>query len=102
MAIAYVQQTNLTWPLLLDEDRKLYRAYQMEYGRRWAIYGPASIWNYAKLIVYRPGKDWRQMGGDVLIDPDGVVRLHYVSESPHDRPPVTSILEIVKASQSGG
>ena len=98
MAQAYVEQTKLPWPLLVDTDRKLYRAYGMERGDWWSIYGPASIWQYMQLIFFRgrriekPGSDYRQLGGDVLIDPDGRVRFHHVSTSPHDRPTVEAIL----------
>ena len=101
MALAYVEQTDLSWPLLLDTDRSLYRSYQMDRGSRWAIYGPASLWHYLTLIfqgrrLQRPGTDWRQLGGDVLIDPTGIVRLHFVSTSPHDRPDVDLILNAVR------
>lgn len=101
MARAYVDQTKLPWPLLIDSERKLYRAYGMERADWWAIYGPASIWNYMKLVfgrgrrIQKPGRDYRQLGGDVLIDPDGIVRFHYVSESPHDRPEPETILNVV-------
>lgn len=100
MALSYVRQTNLPWPLLLDKHRTTYHSYQMERGASWAIYGPASIGHYLRLIfrgrrLQRPGSDWRQLGGDVLIDPSGIVRLHFVSASPHDRPTVESILELV-------
>ncbi len=73
-------------------------------GRWWAIYGPASVWHYLKLIfrgkrLQRPGADWRQFGGDVLIDPHGTVRMHFVSTSPHDRPAVDEILQRVTTGQ---
>lgn len=97
MASAYARQTGLPWPILLDHERVLYRGYEMGRATWWAIYGPASVWNYLKLIargrrLHRPGSDYRQVGGDVLVDPLGIVRFHYVSESPHDRPQVESIL----------
>lgn len=98
MARAYVEQTQLAWPLLIDTDRKLYRAYGMEQVGWWAIYGLPSIWHYLQLIFLRgrriekPGSDFRQVGGDVLVDPQGIVRFHYVSKSPHDRPTVEAIL----------
>lgn len=98
MARAYVEQTKLPWPLLIDPERSLYRAYGMLRTNWWSIYGPASIWHYLQLIFWRgrriekPGSDFRQVGGDVLIDPHGEIKLHYVSKSPHDRPTVESIL----------
>lgn len=100
MATAYVNSTKLQWPLLLDSDRKLYAAYGMSRGSWWNIYKPASILKYLWLIFSgtrpgKPGSDWRQLGGNVLIDPESIVRLHYVSADPHDRPNADSILEIV-------
>jgi len=101
MAIGYADETALPWPLLVDERRELYRAYQMGQGKRWAIYGPASIWHYIKLLLRGrrlrpPGPDWLQLGGDVLVDPGGVVRLYFVSKSPHDRPTCESLLSVIR------
>lgn len=103
MATSYVEQTNLPWPLLIDSDRSVYEAYGMQHGSWWSIYNPASIWGYLKLIIFRrtglhkPGSHFRQMGGDVLIDPKGVVRFYHASESPHDRPPMQKLLAAVAA-----
>ncbi len=101
MARAYVEQTDLRWPLLLDTQRQLYRAYGMERATRWSIYGPASIWHYLKLILrgrklQRPGKDWLQVGGDVIVDAAGTIRFLYVSTSPHDRPEVGDMLSVIE------
>lgn len=102
MALAYIKSTRCPWPLLLDSDRELYQAYGMARGSWRAIYGLTSIWKYLKLIAGgqrpgKPGSDWRQMGGDVMIDPQGVVKLHYISQNPHDRPSVNKLIEVVKA-----
>jgi peroxiredoxin len=101
MARAYIEQTDLSWPLLLDTQRQLYRAYGMERASRWSIYGPASIWHYLKLIfqgrkIRRPGKDWLQVGGDVIVDDAGKIRYLYVSTSPHDRPEVDEMLSVIE------
>jgi alkyl hydroperoxide reductase subunit AhpC len=99
MALAYVKETNLAWPLLKDTELSLYTAYGMGRGTWWDIYNPISVLNYLRLIFTgkgpgKPGRDWRQLGGDVLIDPEGIIRLHYVSADPHDRPSVDSILTL--------
>jgi hypothetical protein len=100
MARAYVEQAQLPWPLLIDSDHSVYEAYGLLRASWWAIYGPASIWEYLKLIILKrrrvekPGSDYRQLGGDVLIDPDGTVRFHYLSESPHDRPIIADMLAV--------
>ena len=98
MAKAYAQQTNLPWPILLDRERELYAAYGMEKGSWWDVYNPVSVIRYIWLIlrgrnVGKPGSDWFQMGGDVLIDPNGIVRLHHPSSNPHDRPSVKQLFK---------
>ena len=100
----YVHNTDPPWPLLIDDNRKLYTAYKMEHGKWWDIYGPASWWIYLKLLL--KGRklsfglaDFEQLGGDVLIDPEGVIRLHYVGKGPAHRPAVESITSIVQSSR---
>ncbi|MCP4784114.1 MAG: hypothetical protein GY903_22825 [Fuerstiella sp.] len=100
LAQAYIRETNLRWALLVDEPRDLYSAYGMERGRWWDILGPAAWWVYAKLLVRgrrlrNPSGDVKQLGGDVLIDPAGIVRLHHVGAGPADRPRVSSLLDVV-------
>ena len=98
----YVKQRKLEWPLLLDRDRSLYKAYGMHRGGWTKVLGPAAMLTYFKLILKgrmpRMSHDdvW-QLGGDVIIDPEGVVRLHHVSKTPADRPSVESLLEVVQS-----
>ena len=47
----YLTDTDLPWPLLLDETRGLYRAYGMERGRWWQVYGPRTLWAYLRLLM---------------------------------------------------
>jgi len=103
MALAYIKEIDLPWPLLSDPEQKLYAAYDMTRGGWWAIYGLPSVWKYIKLMLGgrmpgKPGKDWRQLGGDVLIDPSGVVQIHHISTGPHDRPSVDSLLAPIEAA----
>lgn len=104
-ARTYLADTDLPWPLLLDEDRRLYRAYGMEQGRWWQIYGPRTLWTYLRLML-RGRKleisagDPAQLGGDVLVDPEGVVRLHYVSDNPADRPAVGDVIALIDAART--
>jgi hypothetical protein len=101
LAMAYVRETQLKWPLLVDHERTLYKAYGMQRGSWWNVAGPASIRVYLKLIgrgrrLKRPGSDVRQLGGDVLIDPDGIVRIHHVGSGPADRPDVSELMQSVE------
>lgn len=95
---AYIAETNITWPILIDGDRSLYRAYGMHRGRLRDIWGLRTWLAYAKELARGrlprySGGDTRQLGGDVLIDPTGIVRLHHVGIGPADRPSVATILE---------
>ncbi len=103
LAADYVRDTGLRWPLLIDESRSLYTAYGMHRGSGWAIWGPATWWAYAKLLARgrRPQRssasaDVHQLGGDVLIDPDGTVVAHYVGDGPADRPAISALLDPVR------
>ncbi len=99
--MSYVRETQLEWPLLVDTERVLYQAYGMHRGNWWNIYGPASVWAYLKLLLRGrrlrlPGSDVHQLGGDVLIDPRGIVRVHHIGSGPADRPAVTGLLEAIR------
>ena len=103
MAKAYAEQTELEWPLLLDTKRQLYSAYGMGKGSWWSLANPVAIARYIWLILRghagKPGSDLFQMGGDVLIDPDGIVRMHLASAGPHDRPSPNAIFKTVRTQQ---
>jgi hypothetical protein len=95
---AYLAETKVTWPVLIDHDRTLYRDYGMHRGRLWDIWGGRTWVAYMKELARGrlpkySGADTRQLGGDVLIDPAGIVRLHHVGTGPADRPSVAAILE---------
>ena len=101
LARMYAEETKLPWPLLVDEDRELYRAYGMLSAGFWDIWGPKTWWAYLKEIVRGrlPKKstgDISQRGGDVLIDPAGIVRFHHVGQGPADRPSPEAILKFVR------
>jgi hypothetical protein len=102
---SYIEETNFPWPLLVDTDRKLYNSYGMLSAGFWDIWGPKTWWAYLKEICkgHFPRKssgDLNQRGGDVLIDPSGVVRFHHIGMGPADRPDVGNILKKLKIAES--
>jgi hypothetical protein len=97
LARRYVEETSLTWPLLVDDTRETYRNYGMLAASLWDIWGPETWWAYLKEMVKgaklrKSEGDISQRGGDVLIDPAGIVSLHHVGAGPADRPPVAGLL----------
>ena len=101
----YIRETGIAWPVLADRSRALYKAYGMARGRWWDIWGPATWAAYLKLLLRgrrlrTPTADVNQLGGDVLIDPEGIVRLCYVGNGPADRPAVSELIRIVSQSDT--
>ena len=99
LARAYIEDTGLRWPILLDEPRALYRGYGMLHGIWWNIWGPRTWWAYAKELFRGRApraayldSDTSQLGGNVLIDSSGIVRLLYVGSGPADRPSIARSL----------
>ncbi len=106
LARAYIEDTGLRWPLLIDTKRELYRAYGMLEAGFWDIWGPGTWWAYLKEFARLrfPGKskgDISQRGGDVVVDQGGIVRLHHVGQGPGDRPSARSILAALDREQRG-
>lgn len=98
---SYARETGLRWPILIDDSLSLYTVYGMGRGNWWQILGPASWGEYIKLLfrgrrLRRPTADPYQLGGDVLIDPQGIVRRHHVGRNPADRPPIPALLQVVR------
>jgi hypothetical protein len=100
LARSYVEDTGLTWPLLIDSDRQVYRSYDMLTASFWDIWGPKTWLVYGRELLKgrkleKSEDDIYQRGGDVLIDPGGIIRLHHVGSGPADRPTVDLILNII-------
>lgn len=96
----YRLEMGFPWPLLIDGERELYTAYGMSKAAFQDIWGIRSWWAYLKELALgefpkKQGGDIYQRGGDILIDPAGIVRLHHVGKGPSDRPSVDSIIRLI-------
>ena len=103
LARGYVAETSLTWPLLVDDTRETYRKYGMLSASFWDVWGLKTWWAYLRLLIKgerlrKSEGDIFQRGGDVLIDPTGIVSLHHVGVGPADRPAVEEILKKVHSA----
>lgn len=104
-AQAYVRETDLKWPLLVDSQRQLYQAYQFQRVGWWKLIRPIAIFRYLLNILRgtfpgKPGRDVKQLGGDVLIDPQGVIQLIHASQHPHDRPKPQDLVRLIEQHSS--
>jgi peroxiredoxin len=96
----WLHETAVPFEFFLDPQRKAYQAYGLERSliRSW---GPKIWLTYARLLL--SGCRWRgiqgdsaQLGGDFVVDKNGIIRLAYRSHDPTDRPSFDKILEILQ------
>lgn len=90
-----------TFTVLLDRDRSVYEAYQLERSRLRAWH-PRVLWVYIKRWLAgrrffdSHGDDTSQLGGDFIVDKHGVLRFAHPSHDPTDRSPVDDLLKVLK------
>ncbi len=88
----------LPFPVLSDPEKDTYRAYGLSSGKLSRIFGPGTIWAYAKLLAagqmyHFRRSDFLQLGGDFVIDAAGAVRYEYRGGAPHDRPRLDLLID---------
>jgi hypothetical protein len=103
---AYLARESPGFPILRDPRRAAYRAFGL--GRRGTlgIWSPRTLWYYARQALRgrlpRVARaDMHQLGGDVLLAPDGGVCWLYRSRQPADRPSIDDILTALDACTRG-
>lgn len=87
---------------MADEPRAAYRAYGLSRASWVRTLTPRALAPYVRLyfgtrgLRFDPsrlkGQDLRQMGGDFVVSPDGVLTLAYASHDPADRPSAADIV----------
>ena len=81
-----------------DPERKLYDMFGLERSIE-GVWNLERIRGYAALLV--AGRlphlinddDLHQKGGDVVLDENGSVLFHHITEEPYDRPSIDKLLE---------
>jgi alkyl hydroperoxide reductase subunit AhpC len=103
-ARAWLRETEVPFPLLLDQDRRVYRAYGLERSalRAWA---PRVIWYYVRQLaagrrLHPIEGDPHQLGGDFIVDRHGIIRLAHRERDPVDRPPVAALLDVLRGLET--
>jgi AhpC/TSA antioxidant enzyme len=67
------------WPVLVDLDRVAYRAWGLRRATLRTVWLDPGVWaRYTRLLLggqrlRRRGRDTLQLGGDFVVDPDGVI-----------------------------
>ena len=99
------QVNSVPFPLVSDPDRIAYRAFGLGRGSNWRVWGPAAAGRYVELFRAggwaavrswrRPTEDQRQLGGDFIVDHDGVLRWGFWGEGPDDRPDINELSRVL-------
>jgi peroxiredoxin len=96
----WMQEVCSSFTVLLDRERTVYNAYGLERSRLRSWH-PRVVWIYVKRWFQRGefydshGDDTTQLGGDFIVDKNGILRLVYPSHNPADRPPVDELLKVL-------
>ena len=96
-----MKETCHSFDVLLDRDRSVYKAYGLErsYWRsrnlKTRLYY-FKAWIAGKKAHDAHGDDTSQLGGDFIVDKNGLLRLIYPSHDPTDRPSVDDLLKVLK------
>jgi peroxiredoxin len=93
-------ETGVSFLLLLDLDRAVYRAYGLR-SSIWRVWQPKVWLHYTRMM--RCGWQWRgirddphQLGGDFIVDASGILRFAHRSDDPTDRPDVDALLSTLQ------
>lgn len=99
-ANAWLQETAAPFSLLLDPERSAYQAYGLQSSvfRSWM---PQNLWYYLRAVMqgrelFGKRGDPHQLGGDFIVDKQGVVRFAHPSRDPTDRPSVETLLAVLR------
>jgi alkyl hydroperoxide reductase subunit AhpC len=97
----WMEETCNSFDILFDRERKVYQAYQLE--RSWLrAWHPRAIWIYIKRWFHGEafydshGDDTTQLGGDFIVDKNGILQMVYPSHDPTDRPAVDNLLAVIE------
>lgn len=96
----WLAETCPDFTVLLDREREVYKAYELERSY-WRSRSLRTRWVYFKagLAGKKPrdshGDDTSQLGGDFIVDRNGILRFTHRSHDPVDRPSVQKLVRVL-------
>lgn len=93
----YRDREPAAFPVLRDPRREAYAAFGFDRRPIRSVWSPRTFWYYLRQALrgrlpHLTRSDYFQLGGDVLLSPDGEVCWVYTSREPADRPTIERIL----------
>ena len=116
VVITFAEQVNLTpylarhelpFPVLSDTSLSAYRAFGIGRGTVRRVWGLRMVRRYIEIFREQgfelPGKateDTLQLGGNFIIDPDGILIYGYWGKGPDDRPSVRALIDTIETARN--
>ena len=96
-------ETGITFPLLVDDERRAYGAIDLKQGNIFQLISPANILarrraKAAGFRQYRMGKDPFQLGGSFVFGPGNVDIYSHVSKTFGDNAPAEALLVAIRSN----
>lgn len=97
----WLEDTKATFPMLLDIERNVYASFGLPRSV-FKVWGVGSMIYYAEKLAQgvslpKPYEnihdDANQMGGDFIVDKNGILRFTYCSAHSADRPDVQKVID---------
>lgn len=102
VAETYKSAQGLPFPVLVDPDRRSYRAFGLGRGSVARVYGWRALKRYVEIVrsegvgvLRRPTEDTLQLGGDFVVGPDGTLVWGFWGAGPEDRPSVDELISAI-------
>ena len=107
--VDYRRRNDVRYRVLIDPDRAAYVAFGFGRGSVGRVWGRRALGRYVELYrrarrdgvsfrLKRPTEDTLQLGGDVVIGPDGRLAWIFRGAGPDDRPPVDDLVAAAAAA----
>lgn len=97
----YRDEAGIRFRVVADPTRQLYRLFEMQRAAASQIINWRSLRGYLGLVFgkrravkWPSNHDYLQLGGDVVVDPQGQIQLHHASETPDDRPDIDNVRQL--------
>jgi AhpC/TSA antioxidant enzyme len=96
----WLRETCGDFTVLLDRERSVYNAYELERSY-WRSRNLKTRWVYFKAWLAggkthnSHGDDTSQLGGDFIVDKNGLLRFIYPSHDPTDRPSADDLIDVL-------
>ena len=97
---AYREHLRLSFDVVSDVDRVLYRLLGAVRGTNRQVWSPGTIRMYFRLMragrrLRRPTEDIHQLGADAVIGRNGTLRYLSLPSTPDTRPPISELVAAV-------